>query len=178
MPLSFRSKSHGAIAFGFFQIEVDLLLLQEQFFFADEFCRAVGALDAGEGSVSMHGYLIAEAEKIGNVNGAINGWDRSGLIGASYERFPFPTEQSDFKQKTDGARHRVWARKLLDEFGTPAEIVVRQSSDASLVTIGKTVFSRQVYGELIDYVVRGGYPRWQDETPPSYVSAMLDKRKR
>lgn len=27
----------------------------------------------------------------------------------------------------------------------------------------------------IDYVWRGGYPRWKDEIRPAYVSAMRDK---
>ncbi|MBC8441147.1 MAG: hypothetical protein H8D87_15855 [Deltaproteobacteria bacterium] len=37
MPLSFTSKSHGNIAFGFFNIESDMLLLEKYFFFADGF---------------------------------------------------------------------------------------------------------------------------------------------
>ncbi|MCU0723638.1 MAG: hypothetical protein MUC63_08490, partial [Planctomycetes bacterium] len=41
MPLAFESLSHGEIAFGFFQIESDMLLLEELFFFADRFCAAV-----------------------------------------------------------------------------------------------------------------------------------------
>ncbi len=39
MPLSFRSESHGDIAFGFFNIESDMLLLENFFFFADVFCK-------------------------------------------------------------------------------------------------------------------------------------------
>ena len=39
MPLSFKSESHGDIAFGFFNIESDMLLLENYFFFADKFCE-------------------------------------------------------------------------------------------------------------------------------------------
>ncbi len=32
MPLSFESRSHGPVAFGFFNIESDMLLLERTFF--------------------------------------------------------------------------------------------------------------------------------------------------
>ena len=41
MPLLFKSRSHGQLPFGFFNIEIDMLLLDRSFFFAEEFCRAV-----------------------------------------------------------------------------------------------------------------------------------------
>ncbi|MCP4627562.1 MAG: hypothetical protein GY850_29210, partial [bacterium] len=41
MPLSFDSLSHGSIAFGFFNIESDMLLCDRYFLFASEFCRYV-----------------------------------------------------------------------------------------------------------------------------------------
>jgi hypothetical protein len=41
MPLDFESLSHGTVAFGFFNIESDLLLLERSFFFASEFCELV-----------------------------------------------------------------------------------------------------------------------------------------
>lgn len=41
MPLAFESLSHGTIAFGFFNIESDMLLCDRYFLFADEFCRYV-----------------------------------------------------------------------------------------------------------------------------------------
>ena len=34
MPLSFESQSHGQVAFGFFNIASDMLLLERYFFFA------------------------------------------------------------------------------------------------------------------------------------------------
>ena len=49
MPLAFDSISHGSIAFGFFNIESDMLLCDHYFLFADEFCRYVEdiAINAG-----------------------------------------------------------------------------------------------------------------------------------
>ncbi len=38
MPLAFDSLSHGIVAFGFFNIESDMLILEQYFFFATEFC--------------------------------------------------------------------------------------------------------------------------------------------
>jgi hypothetical protein len=35
MPLAFESLSHGTIAFGFFNIESDMLLLDRYFLFAE-----------------------------------------------------------------------------------------------------------------------------------------------
>jgi hypothetical protein len=38
MPLAFESMSHGTIAFGFFSIDSDMLLLEQYFLFGSEFC--------------------------------------------------------------------------------------------------------------------------------------------
>ena len=46
MPLAFESLSHGTVAFGFFNIESDMLLLDRYFFFAGDFCDCVTALAA------------------------------------------------------------------------------------------------------------------------------------
>ena len=39
MPHAFESLSHGKIAFGFFNIETDMILLEHYFLFAEDFCR-------------------------------------------------------------------------------------------------------------------------------------------
>ena len=39
MPLVFESLSHGTIAFGFFNIDSDMLLLEQYFLFGSEFSR-------------------------------------------------------------------------------------------------------------------------------------------
>ena len=53
MPLAFDSLNHGTIAFGFFNIEIDMLLLENLFFFADRFCGAVAELSRGREQVSQ-----------------------------------------------------------------------------------------------------------------------------
>jgi hypothetical protein len=40
-PLLFESVSHCGLAFGFFNIETDMLLLDDYFFCASDFCRHV-----------------------------------------------------------------------------------------------------------------------------------------
>ena len=88
MPLGFESTSHGSIAFGFFNIESDMLLLDSLFFFADAFCSAVE--QAGEhGRAEIDGYRIDEREKIGDLHGAIAGRVFSGFIGSTYRVWPF-----------------------------------------------------------------------------------------
>jgi hypothetical protein len=44
MPLAFESMSHGTVAFGFFNIDTDMLLLEQYFLFGSEFCRQIGKL--------------------------------------------------------------------------------------------------------------------------------------
>ena len=55
MPLTFESLSHGTIAFGFFNIESDLLLCDRYFLFADDFCANIVAMLESAGDQS---YLI------------------------------------------------------------------------------------------------------------------------
>lgn len=46
MPLAFNSLNQGNIAFGFFNIDTDLLLLEHYFLFADDFCAYLSLLAA------------------------------------------------------------------------------------------------------------------------------------
>ena len=39
MPLAFESTTHGTVAFGFFNIDSDMLLLENRFFFATDLCE-------------------------------------------------------------------------------------------------------------------------------------------
>ena len=41
MPLEFESISHGKIAFGFFNIETDMILLNQYFLFAEDICHYI-----------------------------------------------------------------------------------------------------------------------------------------
>jgi len=55
MLLAFDSTSHGRIAFGFFNIESDMLLLDHYFSFASDFCSA---LSEKKSSSILPGYII------------------------------------------------------------------------------------------------------------------------
>ena len=44
MPLTFESLSHGTIAFGFFNIDSDMLLLEQHFLFGSEFCHHISEM--------------------------------------------------------------------------------------------------------------------------------------
>jgi hypothetical protein len=173
MPLAFTSSSHGRIAFGFFNIQIDMLLLEELFFFADQFCNCVVELSEAQQSAGpLPGWRIAQPERIGNLHGAIDGADLSGFIGATYERWPFPSRPEDFKQSPAGIDNQAPTRELIDPFGQPETIPIVHHPKTNIVTIGEYAFTAPVFSELVAYVDRGGYPRWKEERRPDYVVAM------
>lgn len=172
MPLAFPSRSHQTIAFGFFNIEIDMLLLERLFFFADDFCRAVPQL-LNEGEAWMDGWRIEVRSKIGNLQGAIAGTDLSGFIGATYAKFPFPARAEDFRQNPQGHRNRALARELIQQYGRDEQIRLRREADS--IAVGEYAFNQPVFSDLIAYVDRGGYPRWKNEIRPAYVREMVEK---
>ncbi len=106
MPLAFESLSHGTIAFGFFNIESDMLLCDCHFFFADDFCAKIGQMGEHaaepEYQTVWKVYTIESHEEIGDLMGAIHGVRFTGFIGELYGRFPFPQQPVDFKQNPEG----------------------------------------------------------------------------
>ncbi|MEN8211637.1 MAG: hypothetical protein ABFR31_07950, partial [Thermodesulfobacteriota bacterium] len=98
MPLSFCSDNHGNIAFGFFNIESDMLLLENYFFFADDFCdficksasKTLKEDDVWQEEFKFMVYHIADPRDIGDLMGAIHGVRFTGFIGETYKLFPFP----------------------------------------------------------------------------------------
>jgi len=74
MPLSFRSQNYGNIAFGFFNIESDMLLLENYFFFADNFCQWINKManqdDDELKRLECQAYYI-DGEDIGDLMGAM-----------------------------------------------------------------------------------------------------------
>jgi hypothetical protein len=175
MPLTFDSLSHGKIAFGFFNIETDLLLLNRYFFFASDFCRLLveeaGPLHEGKSEWVLGGYWLEE-ERIGNLMGAIHGFDFRGFIGEVYRFYPFPQEPEDFKQNPEGFRTRSILEQLVVKYGQAVDIPFRFRQESNEVTIGEYRFTRENFQELILYLWRGGYPRWRDGRQPGYVEAM------
>lgn len=176
MPLEFQSLSHGPIAFGFFNIESDMLLLDRYFLFADDFCGYISSLatqasnEASEKTWNV--YFIERGEDIGNLMGAIHGMIFQGFIGEVYKLFPFPQDQAGFKQKPYGSKNRATVETLIKRYGKMIEISVVEDKKRETITIGDYAFTRSSFQELVKYVWRGGYPRWKDEVRPEYVMEM------
>jgi len=179
MPLAFDSLSHGSIAFGFFNIESDMLLCDRYFLFADQFCSYVQNLVETAGKRSYQTIwkvqIIQSAEAIGDLMGAIHGIRYTGFMGELYRSFPFPPGAQDFKQNPQGFQTQSRVAEIIAKYADPLEIQVTVNNLCTAIQIGDYRFSSAQFQALIDYVWRGGYPRWKDETRPAYVSAMRDK---
>jgi hypothetical protein len=174
MPLAFESRNRGRVAFGFFQIESDMLLLEECFFFASAFCERVGEAALGEPggrwATTFPGHVIERPEDVGDLLGAIHGRRFTGFIGETYRRYPFPAREEDFKQNPEGFRTRAELLEIISPFADEREIAFETA--AGEVRIGDVRFSRAGFHELVRYVWRGGYPRWRDDVRPAYVHRM------
>jgi hypothetical protein len=181
MPLSFKSENHGNIAFGFFNIESDMLLLENYFFFADDFCKLICKIADNFAEVNSEGqkqfqfkvYNIPNPNDIGDLMGAIHGMHYTGFIGSTYKLFPFPENPEDFKQNPEGSKTQDVIKELIGKISQKIEILVDFSREGT-VCIGLYIFNENVFYELIKYVDKGGYPRWKDDLRPGYVLNMKD----
>ena len=178
MPLAFESESHGTIAFGFFNIESDMLLLDRYFFFATDFCEAICEMakeqDGAMSEFSFQAYVIKDAAGIGDLHGGIAGTHYSGFIGETYKKYSFPKDEIKFKQQTEGFKTRDDFVQMILNFGSPVDLILNQNSQSEQLMIGPYVFSRQKFSQLIDYVNQGGYPGWLDDIAPDYVVKMQE----
>ena len=176
MPLSFSSLNQGTIAFGFFNIDTDLLLLEHYFLFADDFCSYVALLaeqsEKGSFETSWDVYSIDDRREIGDLMAAIHGIRFSGFIGEVYRRFPFPRREEDFKQKPEGSENRRTIETMLSTYAARKRILVRGDARHENVAVAELLFRKEVFHQLIEYVWLGGYPRWRDGVRPGYVLAM------
>ncbi len=175
MPLLHESISHGQIAFGFFNIETDMLLLNDYFFFASDFCRHVIDLARQTADKPYRAAWSAHVmphEAIGNLHGAMAGADLSGFIGAVYRLFPFPRQAPAFKQNPDGYARREQIESLAARFAPAQRIPVMVNSHSEFIAIGNYAFNRPQFQALLNYVWLGGYPRWKDDVRPTYVIEM------
>ena len=178
MPLQFESISHGPIAFGFFNIETDMLLLNQYFFFARDFCHDIVQFSENDKETyeaPWEVYPIEKGVEIGNLMGAIHGIDHSGFIGEVYMLFPFPEKRRAFKQNPEGFRNRSIIEKMIQKYAkrTNMSFLVDQKNDK--ISIGEYVFSKTAFQELIKYIWVGGFPRWKDEIRPEYIMTMKKK---
>ena len=176
MPLAFESISHGTIAFGFFNIESDMLLLEDLFFFASDFCKRVSAL-AGEPNAALNDtpwpvYHIPAREDIGDLTGAIHGIRYTGFIGDLYRRFPFPEVPEDFKQNPDGSSTRAVVEGVIAKYARCVDVPFRHDRQQGEVRIGDYGFTARGFHALVNYVWVGGYPRWKNEVRPDVALAM------
>jgi len=177
MPLSFRSENHGNIAFGFFNIESDMLLLENHFFFADDFCKWLIEMakldDIKSKRFDCQVYFIADPNDIGDLMGAIHGIRFTGFIGKLYTLFPFPDDPKAFKQNPEGYQTRKIVASQIEGMAEKREILIEFYMGGQ-VKIGPYIFDIRVFHELIRYVWQGGYPRWKDEKRPRYVIEMKE----
>ena len=177
MPLAFPSLSHGQVAFGFFNIETDLLLLEHYFLFADRFCDHIAGLARlGENESAEEVwpvYTIENPVHIGDLMGAIHAVRHTGFIGEVYTRFPFPLRESEFKQNPEGYRTRPIIEEILKRYAAEVRIPFVAEQKSQTVHIGEYRFTRRAFLQLVEYVWLGGYPRWKDEIRPEYVMEMM-----
>ena len=178
MPLAFPSLNHGTIAFGFFNIDTDLLLLEHYFAFASEFCPYIAAMagqsENGSFETSRDAYSIDRREDIGDLMAAIYGIRFTGFIGEVYRLFPFPQREEDFKQKPEGYENRAAVEALIRRYGTRKPISIRGDADNETVAVAEYLFTKEVFHRLMEYVWVGGYPRWRQGIRPDYVMEMKE----
>ena len=179
MPLAFESLSHGNIAFGFFNIESDMLLCDRYFLFADSFCAHVADMADKAGEQSYQSIwpvrLIRSDEGIGDLMGAIHGIRFTGFIGELYRQFPFPVRPQDFKQNPAGCQTQTRVSEIIAGYAEALKVEVAIAPGGTEIQIGDYRFDRFQFQDLINYVWRGGYPRWKDDIRPDYVTGMRDK---
>ncbi len=177
MPLAFHSLSHGEVAFGFFNIDTDMMLLDVHFFFADGLSAAVGDMASGRDDCATRVRLSAytlDAAMIGNLMGAIHGIDLRGFIGEVYRRFPFPAEEEKFRQQPEGFQNRAVIEEIVKKYAGVRPIDILADGIRNTVDFGGYLFDREGFHALILYLWEGGYPRWRDGLRPAYVMEMKE----
>ena len=184
MPLAFTSLSHGTVAFGFYNIETDGLLLDRMFFFCSDLCRAVCDLDRalpGETTSGLPGFVFDDPARVGDLMGAIRGVRHVGYLGEIYRLWPFPTEPGGFRQKVEGDRNRHIVERTLRNWARATTVRLTFDAEGREYRIGAYAFSPDGYLELLNYIWRGGYPTWEgieDGRRPACVTEMRDARER
>jgi hypothetical protein len=175
MPLSFKTMSHGEIPVGFFNIDTDMILINNYFVFASDFCDWI--IDWTKSKKDLNAekemYVILDLKDIGDLMGAISGRVFSGFVGEVYKKFPFPDKPEDFRQKPEGFKARKNIEKIIKEFAVQESIKIIISLEGRTIEIGDYVFSREHFHEVISYIWRGGMPKWKDNERPEYVKEMM-----
>jgi hypothetical protein len=175
MPLSFDTQSHGQIPIGFFNIDTDMILIENYFMFIEDFCKWITdwSGQSGDLETKVKMFVIENPDDIGNLMGAISGVVFTGFIGEVYKKFPFPKEPEAFRQKPEGVKNRTVVEKIIKKFAKKNTIKISISKKEQTITIGDYMFSREQFHEVIYYIWRGGMPRWTDDEKPVYVEEMM-----
>ena len=176
MPLLFQSLSHGEIPFGFFNIETDMILLQNYFFFASDMAENVIKLAENKEESQEQTwpiYILGEGQ-IGNLMGAISGVVFQGFIGEVYTHFPFPHEPERFKQNPEGYKTRGLIEKIVSRYTGLTTITVTVHTQEHRLYIGDYHFNKPGFHALLGYLWAGGYPKWKDGVKPSYILKMRE----
>ncbi len=160
MPLLHSSSSHGEVAFGFYNIETDALLLDGLFFFCSDFCRVMGKLSLGSGEAEIAGYRFNNPAAIGDFHGAMQGVNFTGYMGELYQQWPMPETPGLFRQKLAGEERRDLSEAILARHAEAELISCRRNKDG-VVEIGEYIFLPGQFLGLIRYVRRGGHPTWE-----------------
>ncbi len=176
MPLAFDSLSHGKIAFGFFNIETDMILLEKYFLFAEDFSRYIS--DCARAPLKeiyqslWRIYRIENSLDVGDLMGAIHGLDLKGFIGEVYKHFPFPLKKEAFKQNPEGFKTRSVVEELIRKYAEEREIQFCDDPRTDKIGIGEYLFDGSSFRELINYIWLGGFPQWKNGTRPEDVLRM------
>jgi hypothetical protein len=175
MPLSFDTVSHGVIPIGFFNIDSDMLLINNYFVFASDLCAWVSEWTNEKDNINVEKefYVIKNPDNIGNLMGAIAGVIFTGFIGEVYKKYPFPENKEDFHQKPEGDKTQQEILNIIKEFGTKEKINISTSAEKETISIGDYVFTKPQFHEVISYIWRGGMPKWRDDKRPEYVEEMM-----
>jgi hypothetical protein len=175
MPLAFESTTHGTIAFGFFNIRSDMLLLENRFFFATDLCRLLidlAGTSAEDLDAALDAWIIDRPEDVGDLTGAIRGRRFTGFIGDTYRRYPFPAAPGEFRQAPEGDGTQAEFTEMIGRYARRGPIPFAASRLRGRASLGGVEVEVDVFRELVRYVWRGGYPRWRDEVRPPCVVEM------
>jgi hypothetical protein len=177
MPLPFESLSHGTVAFGFFNIVSDMLLLEHYFFFAEDFCTWLADMAEKE-EISIETrwpvFDIPDRSDIGDLMGAIHGVHFSGFMGELYKKYPFPAHQEDFKQNPEGHDTRQIVEDIIARYSFRRSIPVVLDGAKGEAVFAEYRFERSRFQALLSYVWQGGYPRWREGLRPASVARMKE----
>jgi hypothetical protein len=175
MPLAFSSLNLGRVAFGFFHIEVQMLLLSNRFFFARDFCELMGELASARPDqpfeAVLKGWIIESSLDIGELHAAIAGISRQGFLGDLYRRWPFPQNRADFVQKTQGKATDKQVTLAIAGYGEQRKFAVASFDVGSgpCLDLCGYHFDQKGVRHLFEYLWQGGMPGWENKKRPDYL---------